>query len=54
MKKILINVPTILFPDGEFTAVEWMLKDLGRKYEDEFIVSEKESGYLFLVRRWTK
>jgi len=43
--KWLSKIPQVLFPNGEKIAVEWILKEFGKKYEDEFILSAKELGY---------
>ena len=43
--KWLSKIPQVLFPNDENIAVEWMLKELGKNYEDEFIISAKELGY---------
>jgi len=47
----LDKIPESIFPDDKSVAVEWLLYELGKKYEDEFVVTSKSWAIHFQQRK---
>ena len=45
------KIPECIFPNDKSVAVEWLLYELGKKYEDEFVVTSKKLGYPLVTKQ---
>ena len=50
-KKWVDKIPESIFPNDKSVAVEWLLYELGKKYEDEFVVTSKKLGYPLVTKQ---
>ena len=52
-RKLWLNkLPECIYPSDKSSAVEWLIHELGSRYEDEFVFATKKLGYPIFTKKW--